>query len=46
MPGSSARHRSGGPDQERQSYKHIVLEDRLLTSLKRINPHIPDAGPR
>jgi len=33
----------GGPNQERASYKHIVLEDRLFTSLKRINPHIPDA---
>jgi type I restriction enzyme, R subunit len=33
----------GGTDQERASYKHIVLEDRLLTALKRINPHIPDS---
>ena len=33
----------GGSNQERATYKHIVLEDRLLTSLKRINPHISDA---
>ena len=33
----------GGPSQERASYKHIVLEDRLLTALKHINPSIPEA---
>ena len=32
-----------GPEQERESYKHIVLTDRLLTVLTRINPHIPAA---
>ena len=33
----------GGAAQERPSYKHIVLEDRLLVALRRINPHIPDS---
>jgi len=33
----------GGTNQERPSYKHIVLQDRLLTALTRINPHIPDS---
>ena len=32
----------GGIEQERPNYKHIVLEDRLLTALRRINPCIPD----
>jgi type I restriction enzyme R subunit len=30
-----------GVEQERESYKQIVLTDRLLTALARINPHIP-----
>lgn len=30
-----------GPDQERESYKHVVLADRLMTALVRLNPHIP-----
>lgn len=29
-----------GAEQERESYKQIVLTDRLLTALARINPHI------
>jgi type I restriction enzyme R subunit len=33
----------GGPDQERASYKQIVLEERLLTSLKRINASLPES---
>lgn len=32
-----------GPQQERESYKEVVLADRLLTALTRINPHIPAA---
>jgi type I restriction enzyme R subunit len=30
-----------GLQQERESYKQIVLGDRLLTAMSRINPHIP-----
>jgi type I restriction enzyme R subunit len=30
-----------GAEQERENYKQIVLTDRLLTALARINPHIP-----
>ena len=30
-----------GPGQERESYKHVVLADRLMTALARLNPHIP-----
>ena len=30
-----------GPDQERESYKQVVLADRLMTALVRLNPHIP-----
>ncbi len=30
-----------GPEQERESYKHVVLADRLMTALVRLNPHIP-----
>ena len=30
-----------GPDQERTSYKQVVLTDRLFTSLAKINPNIP-----
>lgn len=30
-----------GPVQERESYKHVVLADRLMTALVRLNPHIP-----
>ena len=33
----------GGPDQERANYKQIVLQDRMLSALRRINPSIPDA---
>jgi type I restriction enzyme R subunit len=29
-----------GAEQERESYKQVVLTDRLLTALARINPHI------
>jgi len=32
----------GGSNQERASYKQIVLQDRLLGALRRINPTIPD----
>ena len=32
-----------GPQQERESYKVVVLADRLLTAMARINPHIPAA---
>jgi len=31
----------GGPQQERESYKQIVLTDRLMTALTRLNPHLP-----
>ncbi|MCP5279462.1 MAG: type I restriction endonuclease subunit R [Thiobacillus sp.] len=30
-----------GPEQERESYKQVVLADRLMTALVRLNPHIP-----
>jgi type I restriction enzyme R subunit len=30
-----------GPDQERATYKQVVLTDRLFTSLAKINPNIP-----
>ena len=30
-----------GPDQERTTYKQVVLTDRLFTSLAKINPNIP-----
>jgi type I restriction enzyme R subunit len=30
-----------GPGQERESYKQVVLADRLMTALVRLNPHIP-----
>jgi len=30
-----------GPQQERENYKVVVLADRLLTAMTRINPHIP-----
>ena len=33
----------GGSNQERASYKQIVLQDRLLNALRRINPTIPNA---
>ena len=33
-----------GPEQERESYKQVVLADRLMTALVRLNPHIPAAG--
>ncbi len=32
-----------GPEQERESYKQVVLADRLMTALVRLNPHIPAA---
>jgi type I restriction enzyme R subunit len=32
-----------GPEQERESYKHVVLADRLMTALVRLNPHISAA---
>lgn len=32
-----------GPQQERENYKVVVLADRLLTAMARINPHIPAA---
>ena len=32
-----------GPDQERATYKQVVLTDRLFTSLAKINPNIPSA---
>lgn len=31
----------GGPEQEREGYKQLVLTDRLMTALVRLNPHIP-----
>jgi len=33
----------GGLNKERSTYKQIVLQDRLLDNLRRINPAIPDA---
>src|SRR5512139_1458826 len=30
-----------GAQQERESYKQIVLADRMMTALTRINPHLP-----
>ena len=33
----------GGSNQERTSYKQIVLQDRLMGALRRVNPTIPDA---
>ena len=30
-----------GAEPERESYQQIVLTDRLLTALARINPHLP-----
>ena len=30
-----------GSEQERESYKQVVLADRLMTALVRLNPHIP-----
>jgi type I restriction enzyme R subunit len=30
-----------GPNQERETYKQVVLADRLMTALARINPHLP-----
>ncbi|WP_346380623.1 type I restriction endonuclease subunit R [Acidithiobacillus sp.] len=30
-----------GPQQERDTYKQVVLTDRLLTALTRLNPHLP-----
>lgn len=30
-----------GPNQERDNYKQVVLADRLMTALARINPHLP-----
>ncbi len=30
-----------GSEQERESYKQVVLADRLMTALARLNPHIP-----
>ena len=32
-----------GPDQERTTYKQVVLTDRLFNSLAKINPNIPSA---
>jgi type I restriction enzyme R subunit len=33
----------GGSNQERASYRQIVLQDRFIGALRRINPTIPDA---
>ena len=32
-----------GPQQERDTYKVVVLADRLITALARINPHISES---
>lgn len=34
----------GGIHQERDSYKQVVLTDRLMTALTRINPHLPTSA--
>lgn len=30
-----------GPEQERESYKQVVLADHFMTALVRLNPYIP-----